>query len=167
MRKKSFILSALTIVFFSCRTSEAKPQTEAEKRAADSTLLAAQRIKSDSLKKVNPFLIMPPDSQYTGDYTDKYPNGVIKFKGFFRFGERHGQWMSFYTNGTLWSELHYDKGKRHGLNITYFENGKKRYEGFYKNDYQDSVWTYYDTSGTAAQKVLYKNDMVVKKLPLN
>jgi len=154
------------LVLVSCKNDEAKVLTAEEQLVADSVSRSAQRAKSDSLKKANPLLIMPPDSNYTGDYTDKYESGVVKFKGFFRFGERHGQWMSFYPSGILWSELHYDKGMRHGLNNTYFESGVKRYEGFYKNDLQDSVWTYYDTTGVIAQKVLYKNDRIIKQLPL-
>ena len=109
---------------------------------------------------------MPPDSTYTGDYTDRYPNGLVKFKGFYRFGERHGMWLSFYPTGIAWSEMHYDKGLRHGPNIAYYENGEIRYSGFYKNDEKDSVWSYYDTIGKIAEKVLFKDDKMVKKLPL-
>jgi antitoxin component YwqK of YwqJK toxin-antitoxin module len=166
MKRIYFIVTVFTILLSACNNQSEKEQTESEKHIADSLSKAEQRKKADSLKRDNPLLIMPPDSNYTGDYIDKYDNGIIKFKGFFRFGERHGQWMSFYPMGTLWSELHFDKGLRHGLNITYFKNGKKRYEGSYKNNKQDSVWNYYDTSGVLAEKVFYKNDVIVKKLPL-
>jgi antitoxin component YwqK of YwqJK toxin-antitoxin module len=132
----------------------------------DSISKAQQRLHADSLKKKNPLLILPPDSDYTGDYIDKYPSGIVKFRGFYRFGKRHGQWMSFYPNGLAWSEMHYDKGLREGPNLAYFENGKMRYRGFYKNDKQDSIWCYYDSVGDLAVRVLYKNDRMVKKLPL-
>lgn len=166
MQKISLIVIVLTVLFVSCNNPTEKEETENEKHIADSLSKIEQRKKVDSLKRDNPLLILPPDSNYTGDYTDKYQNGVIKFKGFFRFGQRHGQWMSFYPNGILWSELHFDKGLRAGLNATYYKNGKKRYEGVYKNDKQDSVWSYYDTLGIIATKVLYKNDVIVKKLPI-
>ena len=96
-----------------CVQQEEKTLTEEEKRVNDSLSKIQQKLRSDSLKQKNPLLILPPDSDYTGTYVDKYPNGITKFRGFFRFGERHGQWMSFYPNGLLWSEMHYDKGLRH------------------------------------------------------
>ncbi|MCE3229722.1 MAG: hypothetical protein K0S32_4273 [Bacteroidetes bacterium] len=160
----------VSLLMFSC-TPENKVEnhelTDQDKRYSDSVSKVSQRRNSDSLKKLNPLLIMPPDSTYTGDYIDKYDNGITKFKGFFRFGKRHGQWMSFYPDGGLWSELHYDKGQRQGPNIAYYEDGKtKRFEGSYKNDVRDSVWTYYDSIGKPLEKMLFKDDKVVKKLPL-
>lgn len=167
---KYFLYSAFVVFFALCITqcnSEQKKQlTDTEQRYNDSISRMEQRKKSDSIRNTNPLLIVPPDSNYTGDYVDKYDNGITKFKGNFRFGERHGQWMSFYPNGLPWSEMHYDKGLRHGPNMAYFENGNMRYSGFYKNDYKDSVWCYYDSLGVLAQKILFKNDRFVKQLPL-
>jgi hypothetical protein len=170
MRNVYQLLMALLFIFIAaCNTSvtEQKIVSPEEKANLDSLSKVAQKLKVDSLKKQNPLLILPPDSVYTGDYTDKYSNGIIKFKGFFRFGKRHGQWMSFYPTGLLWSEMHYDKGIRQGPNLTYFENGKLRYTGFYKNDKQDSIWVYYDSIGKIAEKVVFKNDKIVKRLPLS
>ncbi len=165
--KNLIVIIVLTIFLGSCKNdSESKNLTDQEKQAMDSVSRIEQRKKGDSLKRKNPLLIIPPDSNFTGDYVDKYPSGIVKFKGFFRFGERHGQWMSFYPNGILWSELSYDKGLREGPNTTYYLNSKKRYEGFYRDDKQDSVWSYYDTTGVIAEKVLYKKDVIIKKLPL-
>ncbi|MCW3076156.1 MAG: hypothetical protein JWO32_765 [Bacteroidetes bacterium] len=169
MRNVYLILPLIFSLAFTCcknnNTEHEEISTE-EKLVRDSISKAEQRRKADSLKKQNPLLIMPPDSTYTGDYIDKYPGGIIKFRGFFRVGKRHGQWMSFYPSGLLWSEMHYDKGLRHGPNITYYETGGKRYEGMYKNDSRDSIWIYYDSIGRPAEKVLFKNDQVIKKLPL-
>jgi antitoxin component YwqK of YwqJK toxin-antitoxin module len=157
---------AIALLAAACTNNEQRTLSEREMAIQDSLSKVQQRRSADSLKKTNPLLIVPPDSSYTGSYVDKYPTGITKFTGFFRFGQRHGQWMSFYPNGELWSEMHYDKGLRHGPNKAYFENGKLRYEGFYKNDEQDSVWNYYDTLGAVAEKVLYKNNRIIRKLPL-
>lgn len=164
------LISSLFIISLvsSCETpkGEEKKLTDAEKNIKDSLSRIEQKLHADSLKKKNPLLIMPPDSTYTGDYVDKYPNGITKFKGNFRFGKFHGQWMSFYPNGLAWSELHYDKGLRHGPNMTYFEDGKPRYTGFYKNDKKDSLWTYYDSTGVVARKFIFKDDRMIKELPV-
>jgi len=154
----------LLFLFSACSNAEQKSKNNSI--AIDSLSKVQQRMNADSLKRINPLLIIPPDSVYSGDYVDKYPNGIIKFRGLFRFGERHGEWMSFYPTGDLWSEMHYERGLREGSNIVYFENGKIRYKGYYKNDKQDSVWTYYDEAGKLAAKVLYNEDRIVKKLPV-
>jgi len=159
------LFGALFVLIISSCTDDKNKSKDGE-AIVDSLSKAQQRIVADSLKKANPLLIMPPDSVYTGDYVDKYPNGIIKFRGQFRFGQRHGQWMSFYPTGEAWSEMHYDKGLREGPNITYYENGKIRYNGYYKSDKQDSIWTYFDEAGKLAEKVLYKNDRIVKRFPL-
>ena len=157
------ISSVLVLLLFSCKTET--PKTEVNVQVVDSVSKQQQKIVVDSLKKKNPLLILPPDSNYTGEYVDKYDNGITKFKGNFRFGKRHGQWMSFYPTGLAWSEMHYDKGLREGPNLTYFETGKVRYAGYYRKDVRDSIWLYYDTLGNVAEKVLFKNDRIIKKLP--
>ncbi len=105
------------------------------------------------------YLIVPPNDDYTGDYVDKYPNGIIKFTGFFRFGKRHGHWMAFYENGIKWSECFYDNGKKHGSSMVYFPNGKLQYSGWFKNDLRDSLWFFYDEkTGKELDRRAYRED---------
>jgi hypothetical protein len=164
VRTKNILIPVLLcIVFICCDNKNSSGNSEATN---DSLSKVHQRAQSDSLRKTNPLLIVPPDTDYTGEYVDKYPTGIIKFRGQFRFGERHGHWLSFFPNGRLWSEMHYDRGSREGANIVYNEKGKLLYSGFYKKDKKDSIWTYYDTAGTVAEKLRYKNDRVLEKLPL-
>jgi hypothetical protein len=127
-----------------------------------------EKMKKDSVAKataINPasayakYLTTPPDPDYTGDYIDKYPNGVIKFTGFFRFGKRHGQWMAFYENGIKWSECFYDQGKRHGASMVYYPNGKLQYSGWFKNDKRDSVWYFFNDKGIEVDRRAFKNDV--------
>lgn len=159
-----FAIPALGLYLLVACTNQT--QSETEKQRLDSLSRVQQRRHADSLKKQNPLLILPPDSTYTGEYIDKYPNGIIKFKGQFRFGERHGHWMSFFPNGDMWSEMHYDKGLREGPNKVMRENGHVFYAGFFKADKQDSIWDYYDEQGKIVKKVIYKQDRVVKEINL-
>ncbi len=152
-----FLISLLT----NCNPDDEKTLKAKEKIIADSISKVQQKITVDSLKRLNPLLIMPPDSTYTGDYVDKYKNGITKFTGQFRFGKRHGQWMSFYNNGLPWSELHYDKGLRDGINKVYYEDGKLRYTGFYKQDQRDSIWQFFDSIGTLQKTIIYNRDKEV------
>lgn len=165
MKYKVILASFIFALLWSCSNEKEgeNPLSPEEQKIQDSLSLIRQKARVDSLKKRNPLLILPPDSNYSGDYIDKYDNGIVKFRGTFRFGERHGQWFSFYPNGMLWSELHFDKGLRHGPNNTFFENGKPRYTGFYKDDQVDSTWTYYDSTGTKVEELNYKNNKLLNR----
>ncbi len=88
----------------------------------------------------------PPDSNYSGDFFLKYENGLMKVKGFFRFGKRHAQWFYYYPNGFVWSEGLFSNGKMEGPSKVYHENGKVYYEGNYKQDKAIGEWNFYDTS---------------------
>lgn len=104
----------------------------------------------------------PPDSNYTGDYFEKYPSGVIKVRGNFRFGKKSGKWMYFYPNGLLWSEAFFHSDKMDGESNVYHPNGQLMYNGFYKMDKADSIWTFYDSTGAVVEKRDY-NQLNKKK----
>ena len=138
-------------VFSNCKSNQ---NSESEKQDSLKMITQNKPISSD----LNKYAIAPPDSDYTGDYVDKYSNGIVKFSGFYRFGERHGQWMAFYENGNMWSECFYDKGKKHGASNVYYANGKPQYKGWYKNDMRDSLWLFFDTLGIQIDKRAFRND---------
>jgi hypothetical protein len=155
MFKKVVVFTILGLMIYSCQNGEEK-LSEADQIISDSLSKMSQKRRADSLKSLNPLLILPPDSEYTGDYIDKYSHGIVKYRGYFRFGKRHGQWIAFYGNGLPWSEQHYDKGIKSGANIVYYENAKVRYKGYYKNDVRDSVWSFYDSTGKLMKTLVYK-----------
>lgn len=105
----------------------------------------------------------PPDSNYTGDYFEKYESGVIKVRGGFRFGKKSGKWMYFYPDGKLWSEAYFHLDKMNGESNVYYPSGKLMYNGFYEMDVADSVWMFYDTTGKMVEKRDYNQKKVKKK----
>ncbi len=146
----AFFLSTLFIS--QCKNDPAKNNQTVETDGAGG-------IDTAALKKAlgdNPFLA-PPDSNYTGDYFDKYPSGNVRVRGFFRFGLKHGKWMYFFENGLLWSEAFFDKGKSHGVSNVYHPNGKLFYTGSYKLDKPIGLWKFYDTTGVLADQKQYPN----------
>jgi hypothetical protein len=147
------IFSCLGFLLSNCKNN---PAAEAEKMKQDSIKKAAT---TTTLSLNSKYLTTPPNPDYTGDYIDKYPNGVIKFTGFFRFGKRHGQWMAFYENGIKWSECFYDQGKRDGASMVFYPNGKLQYSGWFKQDKRDSIWFFYDEKGMEVDRRAYKNDV--------
>lgn len=164
--KIALLSLTVSLVLMSC--AQTAEQQALEKHKTDSIQLKHTKDSLVEAKKKNPLIIIDPDSTYTGDFLDRYDNGIVKYRGYYRFGKRHGQWISFYPNGLQWSEMFYDKGVMSGSNTTYYANGKIRYKGFYKNNLKDSVWEFYDTSGVIIQVSKFKNDReistnVVKK----
>jgi len=165
MIKKFLIVASISVFLLGACTSNQKKE-EKVMTAEDS---AGQQIKSQIDKIVDE--LAPPDSDYTGEFFQKYETGVIKTKGFFRFGKRHGQWFYFYPNGYLWSEALYDNGKMNGHSKVYYETGKVYYEGDYKQDISVGIWHYYDTTGKLAVertydslgKVLKDKNLEIKK----
>ena len=159
----SFLLITI-VVLAACNTNTKTNETKATS-AQDSM---NNEIKSQIDKIVDD--LAPPDSDYTGEFFQKYESGVVKTKGFFRFGKRHGQWFYFYPNGFMWSEAFYDAGKMNGHSKVYYENSKLYYEGDYKQDKPVGVWFYNDTTGTPVLQVTYDTLGKIieqKKLPVN
>lgn len=117
--------------------------------------------REDSLKKANSQHVsvgkfVPPDSTYTGEYFEKYPSGIIRVRGNFRFGKKSGKWMYFYPDGKLWSEAFFSSDKMNGESNVYHPNGKVMYNGHYKMDLADSVWNFYDTTGKMVETRDYR-----------
>lgn len=155
MSKLLLVLTGISFLIISV-FSNCKSNQHSESEEKDSLKPIAHNQPATVI--TSKYNIAPPDSDYTGDYVDKYPNGIVKFSGFYRFGERHGQWMAFYENGNMWSECFYNKGKKHGASNVYYANGKPQYKGWYKNDLRDSLWLFFDTLGKQIDKRAFRND---------
>jgi antitoxin component YwqK of YwqJK toxin-antitoxin module len=137
-----FIFTSSILFFYSCQSN----QKDIVKNNLDSTLY----------KKENQVgVFTPPDSNYTGDYFEKYNSGIVKVRGFYRFGKKSGKWMYFYPNGTLWSEAFFNEDKMNGESRVYHPNGELYYSGFYKMDVADSLWNFYDSTGVLRETRTY------------
>jgi len=158
MLKFTTLLSTVFVCFSLLFTNCKSGQTENNQAKQDS-LTGAANTKTVTINKYNKYAISPPDTDYTGDFVKKYPNGITQFQGAYRFGLRHGQWISFYENGEKWSESFYDKGKRHGATNVYYSSGKLHYAGWYKNDLKDSLWLFYDETGKEIDRHAYREDV--------
>lgn len=137
--KNSFFI--LLVLGFSFITSCSNEETG--KQNAITNTVVTQKVK---VQEQSPFITRNNDIS-DGDYEERYASGVLKIKGIFSNGQRHGTWMSFYENGTLWSEGTYVLGKREGRAVTYHPNGKIYYEGHYSNGEESGIWKYYDNMG--------------------
>ncbi|MEO8762118.1 MAG: hypothetical protein ABI388_11430 [Bacteroidia bacterium] len=150
LKNSLLIIFALTVIMFAC-TSPNKTDDAAKPVTAEDSI--NKQIQSQMDKIVDD--LAPPDTDYTGEFFQKYENGVVKTKGYFRFGKRHGQWFYFYPNGHMWSEAFYDNGKMNGHSKVYSENGKLYYEGDYKQDKAVGTWIYCDSVGKPIEERIY------------
>ena len=126
-------------MFYAC-SSDPKGKSDDKGNKADT-------LAGTKTEDVSSGQFTPPDSTYTGDYFEKYPSGVIKVRGTFRFGKKSGKWMYFFPNGTMWSEAFFHDDKMNGGSNVYHSNGQLMYSGHYKMDVADSVWNFYDSLG--------------------
>ena len=139
--KKLYVgLFSMIVLLASCQNGADKKDVKANN--IDSSASAAQSAINKMVDEM-----APPDSNYSGEFFLKYDNGLMKVKGFFRFGKRHGQWFYYYPNGYVWSDGFFDNGKMNGPTKTYHENGKMYYDGEYKMDKAVGVWNFYDSTG--------------------
>jgi len=140
MKIKFVILFSAIVALAACQSNQ---KTEMGKTdAVDSSAKKVQSVINTMVDEM-----APPDSNYSGEFFLKYETGLMKVKGYFRFGKRHGQWFYYYPNGLLWSEALFDNGKMNGTSKAYEINGKVKQEGFYKQDKPVGEWNFYDTSG--------------------
>lgn len=142
LKKILSVLFMVIVLLASCQNGKDKDKKDKAEQKIDSSTAAAQSYINKMVDEM-----APPDSNYSGDFFLKYDNGLMKVKGFFRFGKRHGQWYYYYPNGYLWSDGFFDAGKMTGPTKVYHENGKMYYEGAYKDDKAIGIWNFYDTTG--------------------
>ncbi|MGZ3866200.1 MAG: toxin-antitoxin system YwqK family antitoxin [Bacteroidia bacterium] len=145
MRKIFFITLISSVILTACQSNQ-KTEIGGGKLTAEDS--AAKEAQSAINKMVDE--MAPPDTNYSGDFFLKYDNGLMKVKGYFRFGKRHGQWFYYYPNGLVWSEGLFNNGKMDGPSKVYHENGKLYYEGIYKMDLAVGQWNFYDTTAKLA-----------------
>lgn len=91
----------------------------------------------------------------TGHYIVRYPNGIVKMRGYYINGKRNGQWVSFFENGNIQSDGFFKNGLRDGRTKVYYENGNLYYEGFYKEGKEVGKWLFYDPSGKIIKEKNY------------
>ena len=103
-------------------------------------------------------LAVAPDTAMvikSGVHEERYPNGVLKVKGFYLNGKRNGEWFFWYENGKMWSVGFYKDGLRDGKTSVYYETGQLRYDGQYKLGKTSGKWKFYDVAGKLEKEANY------------
>lgn len=132
------------------------------------------------------------DPAANGSCKTYYSSGVLKEKGKFKKGQKHGKFITYYYDGSKKSEVKFKKGKEDGLYRSYYRNGKMEIQCFYLQglmqgdyiEYHDNgairvqgeiidskrigVWNYLDPNGRLIEAVDYDSmDTEQKKIDPN
>ncbi len=87
-----------------------------------------------------------------GKWTGKYPNGSIRYEGFFSDDKPIGEWKRFHENGKIKAQLFHfpNTGK---VSAELFDYSGIRYaKGNYKDVLKDSTWNYYNNLRLVGQE---------------
>lgn len=87
-----------------------------------------------------------------------YADGMMRYEGEFKDGERHGKWVYYYNNGKKWSEGVYLNGKRQGLGQTWHKNGQLYIQGEYKDGLRVGTWKFWNEKGEFVKEVVYDSE---------
>ena len=148
MKSRIFIYGLLFTVY--SLTACSSGADENKKDGTDNKVMSVDT----SLHGLTGVIEKNPPVQY-GDYITKYPNGIIKMKGYYVNGKRNGQWTSFFESGNVQSEGFFKDGLRDGKALVYHGNGKIYYEGYYKDGREVGKWVFYDESGNKVNEKDY------------
>lgn len=101
--------------------------------------------------------IIDEQGRRTGSWTDYYPTGEIKAKGFYKSSMRTGKWTFYYRAGGIEQTGRYERGKYSGKWIWYYPNGNVWREENYFNGREDGNFVEYARDGTILTKGAYIN----------
>lgn len=104
-------------------------------------------VKSISVTPPNsPVPKQAADSIWNGDYIEKYPNGIVKKRGYVQNGLASGEWLTFYEDGKPYSKGYYHNGIRTGYGVSWYHDGKMSSEGYYNEGKTVGKWKYWSES---------------------
>lgn len=112
---------------------------------------ALAQVKIEDLEQVNELWTKKGDKKpYTGEYSDHFDNGNLKYKGYVKKGLSDGLLTAYHPNGNKALERYYAKGLRHGTSTEYYPSGQVRQEATFKNDKEDGTLKVYHDNGQVA-----------------
>lgn len=91
-----------------------------------------------------------------GAWTDFFPTGEVRAKGFYQENQRSGNWTFYYRSGSIEQKGRYERGRYQGAWTWYYPNGNVWREERYFNGREDGMFVEYDETGA----ILTKGDYI-------
>jgi len=79
-----------------------------------------------------------------GKWVSNYPDGKLKYEGFFENGKPAGEWKRYHENGKTKAILTYRPNSERAFAILFDEDGKQYAKGIFEGTLRDSTWNFYD-----------------------
>ena len=89
--------------------------------------------------------VLDKDGLKTGYWKSYYPNGKLRYLGYFIKGKPAGQMKKYYSGGLLHADMIFDQTGTRSLVKLYNLQGKLIAEGKYIEKSKDSTWNYYSS----------------------
>jgi len=117
-------------------------------------------VKSISVTPPNsPVPQQAADSIWNGDYIERYPNGIVKKRGYIQVGLASGEWLTFYEDGKQYSRGYYHNGIRTGYGVSWYHDGQMSSEGYYNNGKAVGKWKYWSETDHQVMEKDYGGEM--------
>lgn len=146
---RSIIITAVCAFAVSCTGNPATNKTDAD------SVTAVKPKSNKAISVSDPVSPVPQqiaDSIWNGDFIERYPNGIVKKRGYIAGGRATGEWFTFYEDGKPWSHGFYKNGVRTGLGESWYHSGQKSSEGEYQNGKPVGLWKYWSEEGMLNEK---------------
>ncbi|HCQ29169.1 MAG TPA: hypothetical protein DIU39_02710 [Flavobacteriales bacterium] len=75
--------------------------------------------------------------------------------GYYKNGQKHGQWIRYNKQGVKINEAYFDNGKPTGKWIVWDDNGVKRFEMQYENGKKTGTWYMWDENANLVSERTY------------
>lgn len=92
-----------------------------------------------------------------GLWLEWYPNGILRYRAYWKNSLGNGRWEYFYPNGQLRSESFYINDIAQGIFKNYYKNGQLKTDATYINGKKDGIELIYDVNGVVLSRKRYEN----------
>ncbi|WP_299212825.1 hypothetical protein [uncultured Dokdonia sp.] len=101
-----------------------------------------------------------------GLWLEWYPNGVLRYRAYWKNSLGNGRWEYFYPNGQLRSESFYINDITQGIYKSYHENGQLKYDATYIDGKKEGLEFTYDVNGVTLSRKRYEKGIHVIDEPI-
>ncbi len=152
---------ALVVIMSACFTAKSLAQIETPltvSKEAEIDLKTYTGIISEQYANGSPSLWKTVINGKTeGLWLEWYPNGVLRYRAYWKNSLGNGRWEYFYPNGQLRSESFYINDIAQGIFKNYYKNGQLKTDATYMNGKKEGVEFIYDVNGIVLSRKRYKN----------
>jgi hypothetical protein len=101
-----------------------------------------------------------------GLWLEWYPDGVLRYRAYWKNNLGYGRWEYFHPNGKLRSESYYIDDLAEGIYRSYHENGQLQNDASYFHGKKEGIELVYDETGILVKRSNYRDGQLVIDQPI-